>query len=127
MSVENQTVQVICKYYQTGCCKYEIYCHNEHITDWQVYQFAGTLPAENDTQKHVDILLKTTHIVHILTLEFDNVGDEVKIIKAEIKEIKLKYVETTQKLQNQVAKLSKNMGELMIKLLSMDANVYDDV
>ena len=65
--------------------------------------------------------------MHIPTLEFDNVGDEVKIIKAEIKEIKLKYVETTQKLQNQVAKLSNNMGELMIKLLSMDANVDDDV
>jgi len=65
--------------------------------------------------------------VHIPSLEFDNVGDKVKIIKAEIKEIKLKYVETTQKLQNQVAKLSNNMGELMIKLLSMDANVDDDV
>ena len=65
--------------------------------------------------------------MHIPTLEFDNVGDEVKIIKAEIKEIKLWYVETTQKLQNQVAKLSNNMGELMIKLLSMDANVDDDV
>ena len=65
--------------------------------------------------------------MHIPTLEFDTVGDEVKIFKAEIKEIKLKYVETTQKLQNQVAKLSNNMGELMIKLLSMDANVDDDV
>ena len=72
-------------------------------------------------------MLKTTHIVYIPTIEFDNVGYEVKMIKAEITEIKLKYVETTQKLQNQVAKLSNNMGESMIKLLSMDANVDDDV
>ena len=41
--------------------------------------------------------------MHIPSLEFDNVGDEVKIIKAEKKEIKLKYAETRQKLQNQVA------------------------